>query len=142
MDRVERAPRSSEGLPELVTGLVGDISNLFRKEVQLAKVEASEKVTQAVHGGEYIVAGAILALGALGVLLAAVVTVIGAWFTTMGMDPLMANSLSALIVGVVVGIIAWMLISSGIRHVRQTNLQMNRTASSLGDDAALVKERL
>jgi len=141
MDRAERAPRS-EGLPELVTGLVGDITTLFRKEVELAKVEASEKVSQAVNGGELIVAGAILALGALGVLLAAIVTVLGAWFTAMGMDPLLANSLSALIVAVVVGLIAWALISSGLRRVRQTSLNMNRTVSSLSSDAAIVKERL
>lgn len=141
MDRVERAPRS-EGLSQLLTGLVGDITTLFRKEVELAKAEASEKVSQATQGGEFIIAGAILALGALGVLLAAVVTVIGAWFTTMGMEPLLANSLSALIVAIVVGLIAWMLIASGMRRVRQTSLQMNRTVSSLSSDAALVKERL
>lgn len=141
MDRVERAPRS-EGLSQLLTGLVGDITTLFRKEVELAKAEASEKVSQATQGGEFIIAGAILALGALGVLLAAIVTVIGAWFTTMGMEPLLANSLSALIVAIVVGLIAWMLIASGMRRVRQTSLQMNRTVSSLSSDAALVKERL
>jgi hypothetical protein len=142
MDKVERAPRSTEGLPELVTGLVGDLSSLFRKEIELAKTEASEKVSQAIHGAEFIVAGAILALGALGVLLAAIVTVLGAWFTAMGMEPLLANSLSALIVAIVVGLIAWMLISSGLRRVRETSLQMNRTAASLSSDAALVKERL
>src|SRR5690606_41877831 len=110
--------------------------------VELAKAEASEKVSQVAHGGELIVAGAILALGALGVLLAAIVTILGAWFTSMDMDPLVANSLSALIVAVVVGIIAWMLISSGMRRMRQTNLSMNRTVSSLSNDAAIVKERL
>lgn len=132
-------PRS---IPELIGGLASDISMLFRKEIQLAKAEASEKVSQVLGGAEVLVAGGVLALGALGVLLAAIVTALAAWFTGMGMNPTWANSLAALIVAGVVGAIAWMLINRGLASLRASNLQLNRTGHSLGRDADIVKERL
>jgi len=39
-------PNESRPLAELLGGLASDISTLFRKEVQLAKAEASEKVSE------------------------------------------------------------------------------------------------
>jgi hypothetical protein len=38
-------------LGDLITGLVGDISGLFRKEIELAKAEASEKIDDAMKAG-------------------------------------------------------------------------------------------
>ena len=36
----------NKSLPELIGGLASDISGLFRKEIELAKTEVSEKVSQ------------------------------------------------------------------------------------------------
>lgn len=141
MDRTTN-PHTGESLPELVRGLINDVSTLFRKEVALAKVEAGEKVSTAVDGGKLLAIGGVLAIGALGVLLAAIVTVIAVGFVVMGLDPLLANSLAALIVAVVVGLIAWSLINTGIRHVQQANFDMQKTARALSDDAAAIKERV
>lgn len=129
-------------LSELIGGLATDISNLFRKEVQLAKAEASEKFSQTLGGVELLLAGAVLALGALGVILTAIVAGLGAFFIAQGMGEAGANALSALIVAVVVGIIAWVLVSRGLAALKGGNLTLNRTASSLGRDADVVKERL
>ncbi|MFN7104687.1 MAG: phage holin family protein, partial [Pseudorhizobium sp.] len=57
-------------LSELVSGLVSDITGLFRKEISLAKTEASEKMSQAVTGLEAFGAGLVFAIAAVGVLLA------------------------------------------------------------------------
>jgi hypothetical protein len=134
----------SEGRPlsELIGGLASDISMLFRKEIQLAKTEASEKMGQALSGVELLIAGAVLALGALGVILAAAVTGLAALFVAQGMGTTAANSLAALIVAVIVGGIAWMLISRGRNVLRADHLMLDRTAHSLGRDAAAVKEKL
>lgn len=129
-------------LSELIGGLASDISNLFRTEIQLAKAEASEKFSQTLGGIELLLAGAVLALGALGVILTAIVAGLGAFFIAQGMGEAGANALSALIVAVVVGIIAWIFISRGLAALRVGNLTLNRTASSLGRDADVVKERL
>jgi len=136
--------QTSEGrpLPELLGGLASDISNLFRKEIQLAKAEASEKLSETMAGVVSLMIGAVLALGALGVLLSAVVLVLAAFFVNQGMDPTLANAISAGLVTVVVGIIAWTFISRGMRALSTSNLNMNQTAASIGRDADIVKERL
>jgi len=132
----------TRSLPELLGGLASDISNLFRKEIQLAKAEASEKAADAMGGVTAIAIGAVLAIGALGVLLSAVVLLLAAFLVSRGMDPTLSNALSAIIVGVVVGGIGWGQISKGLAAFRATNLNLNRTTSSLGRDADIVKERL
>ena len=132
----------SRPLPELIGGLANDISTLFRKEVELAKAETSEKVGQVIGGVELLLGGAVLALAALGVLLAAAVTALAAWFVSMGMGETGANSLAAVIVGVIVAAVAWLLVSRGLAVLKGTNLKLERTATSLNRDAAVVKERL
>ena len=129
----------SRPLTELIGGLANDISGLFRKEIELAKAEASEKTAQVVSGIELLLAGAVLAIGALGVILAAIVAGLGAWFVSMGMSANAANAIAALIVAIVIGIIAWILIARGRASVAASNLKMERTAGSLGRDAAAIK---
>lgn len=135
---------TNEGRPlaELLGGLATDISTLFRQEVQLAKTEASEKLSDTMAGASAIAIGGVLLLGALGVFLAAVVTVLAALFVGQGMDPTLASALSAVIVTAIVGIAGWMSISRGLAALKSQNLNMNRTAASLGRDANIVKERL
>jgi uncharacterized membrane protein len=95
-----------------------------------------------VSGLELLIAGAVLAMGALGVILAAIVTGLATIFVSMGMGATGANSLAALIVAIIVAIIAWILIARGRANISASNLKMERTASSLGRDAAAVKERM
>ncbi|HXV74534.1 MAG TPA: phage holin family protein, partial [Sphingomonadales bacterium] len=64
--------RDDRPLTELLTGLVSDISGLFRKEIDLAKAEASENLNRAVGSIETLLIGLVFAIGAIGVLLAAV----------------------------------------------------------------------
>ena len=52
------------------------------------------------------------------------------------------NFVSAAIVGILVGIVAWMLISRGLNGLKASNLKLDRTAHSLQRDASVVKERL
>lgn len=135
---------NNEGRPlaELLGGLATDVSTLFRQEVQLAKTEASEKVSQTMAGASSIAIGGVLVLGALGVFLAAVVSLLAALLVNQGMDPTLANALAAIVVTAVVGLIGWASISKGLAALKSNNLNMNRTAASLGRDADIVKERL
>ena len=129
-------------LGELLSGLIGDISGLFRKEIQLAKAETSEKVGEMMGGAVSLLIGGVLALGALGVLLSAIMTLIASFFVAQGMDPTLSNAVAAGIVTVVVGIIAWVFVSKGLNTLKASNLNLNRTTTSLGRDAGIVKERL
>jgi len=134
----------NEGRPlsELLGGLVSDISGLFRKEIQLAKAETSEKVGEMMGGVVSLAIGGVLALGALGVLLSGLVTLIASFFVNQGMDPTLSNAIGAAIVTIVVGIIAYVFINRGIATFKASNFNLKRTTASLGRDADIVKERL
>lgn len=128
-------------LPELVTGLVGDISGLFRKEINLAKTEASEKMAHALVGVEVFAAGLVLAICAVGVLLAALVNGLTAFLVSRGMTEPGADALSSVVVGVAVALIAWGLIARGLNALKGDNLKLERTSASLQQDAKIVKDR-
>lgn len=59
-------------LPELIGSLLTDVTGLVRKELALAKTEASESLTRALGGIETLGIGLVLAIGAIGVSLGAV----------------------------------------------------------------------
>jgi len=127
-------------LADLLGGLAGDISGLFRKEIELAKAEASERLDDAVKAGRSVAIGAVLAIGAIGVFLAALVAGLTALLVSMGVAEAPANFIAALVVTAVVGGIAWAMISRGIAEFKANKLNMERTAHSLQMDAAAVKE--
>ncbi len=130
-------------LSDLVGGLSRDISMLFRKEVQLAKAEAQESVGKAIQGIVAILVGAVLALGAIGVLLQAAVSGLAALFVnTMGMTDPGANALSAVIIGVVVAIVAYVFVKRGIDSLKAENLWLEKTAHSVSRDAGVLKEKV
>ncbi len=135
---------TQEGRPlsELLGGLAGDISSLFRKEIQLAKAEASEKLSETIAAVVSLLIGAVLALGALGVLLSGIVSLLAAFFVGQGMGETLATAISAGIVTIVVGIIAYVFVNRGLDALKARNLNLNRTAASLSRDADIVKERL
>jgi hypothetical protein len=129
----EHAP-TERSLGVLVTELSRDITSLFRKEIELARAETSEKVTQAMVAVGAIASGAVLALGALVVLLQALVIAIA----ELGVPP----ALAALIVGVVIAAIAYGLIYKGTRDLRAGSLAPTRTLDSLKRDARVAKEQV
>lgn len=128
-------------LPDLIKELMTDVTTLFRKEVQLAKAEAGEKVSKAMIGVEMLAAGGILAIAALGVLLSAAVSGLAALLMSMDMSEAAASGVAALIVGGIVAIIAYTLIKRGISAFKAQNLMLDRTTHSLSRDATVLKEK-
>jgi drug/metabolite transporter (DMT)-like permease len=120
-------------LKELLADLTHSVTALFRKEIELARAEISEKLSQAGVAAGAVAAGAILALAALIVLLQALVIAL----SEVGVAP----ALSALIVGGVVAIIAFALIYKGMNDLKASNLAPTRTVEALRRDAHMVKEQ-
>ena len=118
---------------ELFGDLTNSVSTLFRKEIELVRAEASEKVGQAAFAVGSIAGGAVLALAALIILLQALVIAL----TELGLAP----ALSALIVGGVVAIIAFILIYKGMNDLKGSSLAPTRTVDSLRRDAHMIKEQ-
>jgi phage-related tail protein len=130
-----------KSLPDLLGSLASDISGLFRKEVQLAKAEAGEKIDLVLAAAQKLAIGAVLGIGAVGVLFAAIVSGLAAILVGAGMDPTLASSLSALIVAAVFGAIAWTLISGALNSMKASKLNLDRTVHSLTRDAQVVSEK-
>ena len=120
-------------LKELLSDLTHSVTTLFRKEVELARAEISEKISQAGVAAGALAAGGILALAALIVLLQALVIALA----ELGLAP----ALSALIVGGVVAVIAFALIYKGMSDLKASSLAPTRTVEALRRDAHMVKEQ-
>jgi len=132
--------QQQRSITDLLGGLAGDISGLFRKEIQLAKAEASEKVDDALEASKGIAIGGVLAIGAVGVFLTALVTGLSWLLVGFGMSEQAATFVSALVVALVVGGIAWSFISKSLEAWKGSRLNLNRTTRSLARDAEVVKE--
>lgn len=122
---------NSRSVAELLSDLSNNITSLFQKELQLFRAETSEKLTHAAVALGSILTGVVLALCALMVLLQAVV--IG--LTNLGIPA----GWSALITGVVVAAIAYVLIHKGTKDLSARNLAPQRTMDALKKDAESLK---
>ena len=127
-------------LTDLLGGLAGDITGLFRKEIQLAKAEASEKLDEVLDAGKGMAIGGVLAIGAVGVFLTALVTGLSWLLVAFGMSEQAAGFVASLVVAIVVGGIAWSLISRSLEAWKASRLNLDRTTHSLARDAEVVKE--
>jgi hypothetical protein len=122
-------------VPELFTDLISQITSLFRTEVQLARTEMGEKVSQAGTGVALIVGAAVLLIPALLVLLLAAVT---ALTHQGGLEPYW----SSLIVGGAALIIGLILALVGMSRLKARNLAPRRTIEQLQSDAAFARNQV
>ncbi len=130
----DRSVERDRSVPELFNTVIGQISTLFRKEVQLAKTEVSEKFGQATSAITPLAAGGALLFGALIMLLMALAQLL----TTLGL----ATGWALLIVGVVAALGGYLLIRGGLSKLNTSNLTPSRTAEQLSRDAQVAKEQV
>jgi hypothetical protein len=126
--RIEERP-----LGELFSDLVNETTTLVRNEVALAKVELTQKATKlGTNIGSLVVGGAI-AYAALLAICAAVILLL---------DRVMPAWAAALIVGVAIGAVAWLLIIKAITTLRNMELKPQETVESLKEDAQWIKDQI
>ncbi|MBV1797457.1 phage holin family protein [Siccirubricoccus sp. G192] len=125
---------SNRSVPELFSSVVGQISTLFRKEIQLARAEMGEKFGQAAGAITPLVAGGALLFGALIILLFALESLLVHFGIAIGW--------SRLIVGVVAALVGYALLHSGLSKLKTSNLMPERTAEQLSRDAQVAKEQV
>jgi hypothetical protein len=132
--RMNEVRRTEERpLGELFSSLVNETTTLVKSEVELAKVELTHKATQVGRNiGSLVVGGAIayaalLALGAAAIMLLSVA---------------MPGWVAALIVGLIVAGVAWLLISKAITELKRTDLTPQETVESVKEDAQWIKDQI
>lgn len=120
-------------LGELFGQLSQDMSLLFRQEVQLARAEMSEKISQVTTNLVSVLAGGFVAyLGALAIGAALILALhqladISPW-------------VSALIVGLVFAVAGYAMLGRGLKELKQVDLAPRRTVENIKEDVQAIKD--
>jgi hypothetical protein len=134
---MDRRPPEDRPLSALFSDLWRETTTLVHEEVELAKAELGEKMSQVTTGiGEIATGGAILFAGFIVLLFAA------AGVLELALPEPHANWLAPLIVGGVVMVIGFIALARGRANMKANNLAPERTMESLRRDAGLAKEHM
>ena len=123
---------SNKSAGSLLTEALSHVSSLMRKEVDLARAEVNENLKHAGVAIGLIVGAVVVALTALNVLSAALVAAL----TEAGI----AAGWSAVIVGVLLAIVAYVMVQKGTNDLKLSSLAPTRTAKNVKRDAETMKE--
>lgn len=123
----------SRSLGELFSALSKDTTLLVRQEIELAKVEISEKISKAVKNVVSLVIGGVIAYTALIFILAAVAI----WLTEI-MQPWIA----VLAVGIVVAAIGLVLVQKGMNALKHTSFVPEKTIATLKEDKEWAQQQM
>ena len=126
-------PDQERSLGDLFSQLTHDLSTLLRQEVMLAKTELSQKASKAGKDVGFLAVGGAIAYAGFLVILAGIILALGLvlpWWA------------SALIVGVVVAAIGYILIRKGQTALKQADLTPKQTIETLKEDQQWAKEQV
>jgi hypothetical protein len=119
-------------IPRLFGDAVEQLGKLVQNEVELAKAELSQKITQAGIGAAYIGGAAVLCIPVLVVALIA----IALWLVQLGLSPVAAYFAAAGLGAVLCVILAMV----GMSYLKPDNLKPRATIQEVGRDVATAKE--
>jgi len=126
--------REERSLGELFGDLARETGTLVRQEVQLAKTEATQTASRVGRDIGFLAVGGLVAYaGVLGLLAAAILGLVAA-----GLDPWLA----ALIVGVVVTVVGYLLVRRGLDALKHEDLAPRQTVETLKEDAQWAKQQI
>jgi uncharacterized membrane protein YqjE len=124
-------PKQAEkSIGELFGEMTSEVSQLMRKEVELAKVEIKEEVGRAGKAGGMLGGGAVAGYFSL-----LFVSLALAWL----LDQAMNTALAFFIVGALYGIAAAVLITRGREQMKKVDPVPRQTVETLKEDAEWVK---
>lgn len=121
-------------LGEMFAELSRETRTLVQQELQLAKTELTAKASQMGKGAGLIVGGGLIAYGGLLAIIAAMVLILIA----IGLPPWAA----ALVGGVLVAGIGYLLIRSGLAALKPQQLTPRKTIDTLKEDAQWLKSQV
>ena len=128
-DPATQPKRPETSLGDLFSEMTSELATLFRKEVQLAKVEVKEEVTQAGKG-----AGMLAGAGLAGWIALIMLSFAVAWLLDQGLN----TALSFAIVGIVWVIAAAALFAKGKRQLKTVET-LPQTKESIKEDVQWAK---
>ena len=125
--------RTDKSLGELINELTTGFSTMFRQEIALAKAETREAFRHATKDILFLALGGCILYAALYVFLAAAV---------IGLSEVVPVWLSAIIVGVVVSLIGYILVQKGLKDLKTRTFKPRQTIESIKEDEEWVKTKI
>ena len=129
----QQLAKEERSLGDLFSELAAETGTLVRQEVALAQTELTQKATSVGKNVGFLAVGGAIGYAALLCFLAA---------ATIGLAYFVPAWAAALIVGAVVGIVAFLLISSGLKALKETDLTPRQTVETLKEDAEWLKNQV
>lgn len=133
---------SPHSIPALLRDLRDETSTLLRQEVTLAKTELNENINHLVRHSMQIAVGGLVAYAGLIVLLIGLGHLIGALLVRAGMDQGVANWIAPALVGLVVAIIGWMMLSRAKHAIAHEDIAPRQTIESLRENKQWAQNKL
>ncbi|HEX3018944.1 MAG TPA: phage holin family protein [Chitinispirillaceae bacterium] len=131
-----------ESIADLVKDLRDETINMVHQQIELAKTETSEKVSQLSSNASSIATGgAVLYAGFLFLLTAFTFLgymVLNAW----GLSPVISMWVMPLITGVIVSIVGWVMISGSLNKLKRLSIIPEKTAHSIKEDQKWIKRKM
>lgn len=133
---------SSNTVVGLLRDLKEEAATLVRQQVALAKVELKENVARiGGHAAQIAVGGIVTLLGAI-VLLIGVGHLAGVLLVQAGLSEDTAEWLGPMLVGVMVALVGWVLLSKARKALADDPLAPRRTLETLKADQAWAQNKL
>ena len=135
--------KEERSLGDLFSELAAETSTLVRQEVALAQTELTAKATSVGKNVGFLVAGGAVGYTALLVILAAVVIGLTQLISSLSGWQLITSAwIAAAIVGLVVGAVAYVLVTNALAKLKETELTPRQTVETLKEDAEWLKNQV
>jgi len=126
------AYQGERSFSDVLQDFIGNVQNIIRSEIQLAKTEVKEETSKAAKASAVIAIGAVLGLYSIGFLLLTLVR---------GLENVTAPWLATLIVAVLVGVVAFIAISVGRTRMKQVHPTPDKTIQTVKENVEWAKDQ-
>ena len=134
-------PAPSTSIPGLLRDLRDESTHLFRQEIALARSELKENITRLAKSAVQVAIGAFVVYAGLIVLLSGLGYLLDVSMVRAGIDPNLALWLAPTIIGAVVLLIGWVLLSRARRNITADDLVPHQTIESLEITKQAVEQK-
>lgn len=126
--------QQERSLGDLFAELTRDTSTLVRKEIELAKTELGQKVSTAGKNVGFLAIGGAVAYAGVLALIGGVILLLAQALNSLW--------LSALLVGLVVAVVGYMLVQKGLTALRNADFVPHKTLETLKEDKEWAKDQI
>jgi hypothetical protein len=126
-------PQTERSIPELTKDMAFHLGDMFRNELKLARVEATEGIKSLSGAVGLIAAGAVVGVAALTLALFAVAYALSSVMPMWG---------AAAVVAILASILAWMMVMGGQKALKPDELSLSRTREQVSRDLKTISERV